>query len=158
MSIPRPLPPEPFPPTSHSHTRFSQETLQEPQAGLTQILVESLLCPGTQCTRNPVCTFQEWSLCVPQSSGAPTDPQPQMLGGLLPPVPDPQAWAPDKGLRTLTPVGEPLRYSAFLVCGLPTRLTWGCLYHRMALLLSQCGLLFVFWSRTSFWMVSRLFC
>ena len=30
-------------------TPFSQEILQEPQTGLTQIPVESLLCPGTQC-------------------------------------------------------------------------------------------------------------
>ena len=30
-----------------------------------------LLCPGTQCTRKPVCTFQEWGLCLPQAHGAP---------------------------------------------------------------------------------------
>ena len=29
---------------------FSQEVLQEPQAGLTQIPMELLLCPGTQGT------------------------------------------------------------------------------------------------------------
>ena len=31
-------------------TVFSQEILQELQSGPTQILVEALLCPGTQCT------------------------------------------------------------------------------------------------------------
>ena len=29
---------------------FSQEILKDLQVGLTQIPVESLLCPGTQCT------------------------------------------------------------------------------------------------------------
>ena len=31
-------------------TPFSKEILQELQSGLTQIPVEPLLCPGTQCT------------------------------------------------------------------------------------------------------------
>ena len=49
--------------------------------------------------------------------------------GLFLPVLDPQAWGFDVGLRTLTPVGESLEYSYFLVCGLPTWQVWGCLYH-----------------------------
>ena len=40
----------PSPQMSYSHSLFSQVILQEPQAGLTQIPMESLLCPGTQCT------------------------------------------------------------------------------------------------------------
>ena len=79
---------------------------------LTQILMESLLCPGTQGTWNPVCTLQEWSLCFCQSCGAPghmpCSLQCQMLWGILLPMPDPQAWEPDVGLAILTPVGEPL--------------------------------------------------
>ena len=42
----------------------------------------------------------------------------QMLQGLL--LPTPQAWEPDMGLVNLTPVGESLLYSYFLVCRLPT--------------------------------------
>ena len=38
---------------------------------LLQILLESLLCAGTQCTWRPVGTLQEWSLCFPQSCGVP---------------------------------------------------------------------------------------
>ena len=40
----------PSPLTSHSHPLFSQEFLQELQSGPTQILMEPLLCPETQCT------------------------------------------------------------------------------------------------------------
>ena len=39
--------------------------------GLIQILMESLLFPGTHCTWKPVCAFQMWSLCFPQSCGVP---------------------------------------------------------------------------------------
>ena len=39
----------PSPTTSHSHTLFSQEVLQELQSGLIQSPMESLLCSGTQC-------------------------------------------------------------------------------------------------------------
>ena len=40
----------PSPTTSHSHPLFTQEILQELQAVLAQIPMESLLCPGTQST------------------------------------------------------------------------------------------------------------
>ena len=43
----RPLPPLSL---SHSHPLFSQDILQELQSDLTQIPMESLLCPGTKCT------------------------------------------------------------------------------------------------------------
>ena len=52
----------------------------------------------------------------------------QMLWGRPLPMPDPQVKEPDVGLRILTPVGEPLWYSYFPVCGLPTRQVWVCLY------------------------------
>ena len=99
---------------SHSHPLVSQEVLQELQSGLTQIPMETLLCPGTQCTSKSVCTFQEWGLCFTQSRGAPAHKPhwPSMPdaggGGVFLPVPDPQAWGLDIGLRTLTPVGESL--------------------------------------------------
>ena len=59
------------------------------------------------------------SLCVPSKNGVSVSPSPvellltsltvpqqQMLWGLFLPVPDPQVWGPNVGLRTLTSVGE----------------------------------------------------
>ena len=43
-----------------------------------------------------------------------------MLWGLLFPVLDPWAEEHDVRIRTLTPVGEPLQYNYFPVCGSPT--------------------------------------
>ena len=76
------------------------------------------------------------SLCAPFKSGvfvfpspvellctSPNGPQCRMFWGLLLPMPDPQAWEPDVGRRTLTPVGESLWLRYFPVCGLPTWLT-----------------------------------
>ena len=54
---------------SHSHPLFFQEILQEPLVGLTKILMEYLLCPGTQFTWKPVYAFQEISFHFPQSFG-----------------------------------------------------------------------------------------
>lgn len=42
-----------------------------------------------------------------------------MLWGLIFLVQDPWAGEPDVGLRTLTPVGEPLQYNYCPVCGSP---------------------------------------
>ena len=59
-----------------------------------------------------VCPSQEWSLCFPQSSGAPVlkthwPSTPNAL--VIPlPMPDPQAGEPDVGFGILTSVGEPL--------------------------------------------------
>ena len=141
----------PSPTTSHSNPLFSQEILQELQSGLTQIPMEPLFCSGTQCTLKPVCAFQEWGLCFPQSHGSlvhkPHWPSmPDALGVFLPML-DPQAWELDMGLRTLTSVGESLWTSYFPACGashiagigLPASPT------------SWFGLLFVFWNRISFW-------
>ena len=79
--------------------------------------------------------FQEWSLRFPQSCGAMHKPRwpstPNVLGA-PPPMPDPQVCEPDTGLRTVTSVGELLRYSYFPVCGQPTWWVWGCLYHVIA--------------------------
>ena len=60
----------------------------------------------------------EW---VAMPSSRPTGLQSQMLWGLLLPMPGPQAGEPNVELRTLTPVGEPLWYNYFPVCG---SLTW----------------------------------
>ena len=85
------------------------------------------------------------SLSVPFKSGvsvspspvellctSPAGPQCQMLPGLLLPRPDSPGVGTRRGLRTLTPVGEPLQYSSFPVCGLPTWWLWGCLYHTIS--------------------------
>ena len=45
-----------FPRMSHS-PMVSQDVLQELQSGLTQIPMETLLCPGTQCTCKSMCAF-----------------------------------------------------------------------------------------------------
>ena len=70
MIIPENFDSNVLPPQQATVTLFSQEILQELQSGLTQIPMESLLCPGTQCTSKSVCTFQVWGLCFPQSCGA----------------------------------------------------------------------------------------
>ena len=61
----------PCPTVGHSQSPPLQETLQNLQVGLTRAPVESLLCLGSQGTWTLVCTLQEWSLCFPQSCGAP---------------------------------------------------------------------------------------
>ena len=43
---------------------------------------------------------------------------------MLLPMPDPEAWEPDMGLRILTPGDEPLSS-----LWLPTGWVWGCLQH-----------------------------
>ena len=96
----------------HSKPLFSQEFLEELQSGPAQISMESLLCPGTQHTQKVVCAFQECGLHFPQSDGAPEH-KPHWLSmsyalGLFLPMPDPQLWGPNVGLRTLTPVGVSL--------------------------------------------------
>lgn len=77
------------------------------------------LGPNTCKTLN---VLSKSRVCFPQSCGAPALkphwPQSQMLWELLLLMPDPQVEEPDLGLRTLTPVGELLRYySPF--CGFP---------------------------------------
>ena len=72
-----------------------------------------------------VCTFK--SFCFPQSCGAPAIKphwlsQTNVLGGLISPMLDPWAGEPNVGLRTLTPVGEPLQYNYSAVWGSPI---WG---------------------------------
>ena len=55
----------PFLTMSHSHCLFSQEILQDLHVGLTQLFIESLLFPGTQCKRKPECTLLELNLFPP---------------------------------------------------------------------------------------------
>ena len=130
---------------SYSFPLLSQGNLQDPQVGLTQILMDSLLCPWTQCTWNPVCTHQECSLCLPQSFGAlHTSHWSSMtkFPGAHPP--NARGRLPDMGFRILTLMGEPLWYSYFPVCRLLTQWVWDCYILKALLLSSQCGLFFVF--------------
>ena len=113
MNIPRSFACNVLPPQQATVTPFfSQEFLQELQSGPAQIPMESLLCPGTQHTQKPVCAFQEWVSLSPSPMELPhTSPlglQCQMHWGLFLPMLGPQAWGPDVGLRTLTPVGDSL--------------------------------------------------
>ena len=74
--------------------------------------------------------------CFPQSCGAPAlkphwpsklnvlGPSKLNVLGAPPLMPDPQAGKPDMGLRTFTPVGEPLPYNYFPVCGSPIQQVW----------------------------------
>ena len=146
---------------SYSQPPSPQETLQDPPVSLAQSSMESLLCPGPQCTWNPVCALQEWSLCFPQSCGAPalkpTGLQSQMLWGFLFPMPDPQAGDPVLGLRTLTPVGEPLQYNYFLFVSPPLG-SYGFDYTtNVPLVPSHCDFFFVFVCKISFSVGSILF-
>ena len=80
------------------------------------------------------------NLCVLSKSGfslspgpaellhsSPTGLQCQMLWQLLFPMPDPQAWGPGVGFRSFTPMGVPLWYSHFPVCGSSTQGVWDLL-------------------------------
>ena len=94
--------------SSHSHPLLSQEILQELQAGLTQLPMESLLCPGTSAHESLCVPFKNRVPISPSPAEllhtSPTGPQHQMLQGFLLPMPDTQAWEPDMWLRILTPV------------------------------------------------------
>ena len=109
-------------------------------------------------------------LRAPCKSDVPVSPSPvemlqlslqsQMLWELLFPKTDPQAGEPDMGLRTLTPVGEPLQYNYSPVWGSPTpSQVYGIwLYCECApLTVSLWFLLYVFGYRISFLVGSYLF-
>lgn len=147
----------PAPTVKHSFPLLSQETLQDPHLGLIQVLMKSFLCSGTQCTLNPVCTLYECSLHFYQSFGAPLLKPCWMLWRLLLSMPGPQAGKSDVRFGTLTPVGEPLRYSYFPVCGSP--ICYGIGYiAEVPFLPSWCGFFFAFGYRISFLVASSLFC
>ena len=92
----------PSPTMIHSHPNFPRRS-KSSLASLTQILCLAL---GPSAHE---------SLCVPFKNVVSMSPSPMellctshMLWGLLLPMPDPQEWELDIGLRTLTPMGEPL--------------------------------------------------
>ena len=112
MNIPKSFSSNALPPQQATFTPFPLEVFQELQSCLTQIPMETLLCLGPSARE---------SLCVPFKNGVSVSPSPmevlqtspaalqcQMLRGLFHPMPDPQVWGLDVGLRTLTPVGESL--------------------------------------------------
>ena len=74
--------------------------------------MESLLCAGTSACEI-LCASSKSGVFVSPSPvellhSSPTGLQSQMLWGFLLLMPDPQDGEPNMGLRTLTPVGEPL--------------------------------------------------
>ena len=137
----------------------SQETLQDPQVGLIQAPMESLLCPGS---------LYMWRLDLESGVSAslspvgllhssPADLQSQMLWGLLLPMPHSQVGESDVGLRTLTIVGKAMWYN-FPVSGSPTQHVWDLNYIvKASLLPSHCGFFFVFVCRIAFLEGSSLF-
>ena len=129
------FPPKSAPAVSHSHHLLCQENLQDLLIGLTQILMESLLCPLTQCTWHPLCPLQLWSFCFSQSYETATH-KPcwsSMKNALADPLPNARC----QGLGTLYGVqnshscGEPLWCSNFAICELPAWCVWDCLYHEI---------------------------
>ena len=77
------------------------------------------------------------TLCVPYKSGVSVSPSPVkvlqsnstslqslFLKEFLLPLPDPQVWKPDVGLRTFTAVGGLLWYKCSPVCESPTQQFW----------------------------------
>ena len=147
-----PLPPMSFPHNEPQLPCFPRR--QDPQLGLPQILMEILLCPGTQCTWNPVCAFQEWSLHFLHSREAPML-KPCWLSTLKCSRDSSQCQTP--GLGNLTRSSElSLLWKSLCdivifqsVAHLPGG--YGIPYIAKApLLTSQCGLFFVFGCRVSF--------
>ena len=63
-----------------------------------------------------------------ESPSPPLALNPRCSRELLCPMPDPQVWEADVGLRTLPLMGETLPYSYFPVCGPPIWRRWGCLH------------------------------
>ena len=80
----------------------------------------------------------------------PTGLHSQMLWGLLLPISDPQAWEPDVGLWTFTPVGEPLWYNYFHLWVTHLAGTGFDFIILVLILLSPYDFLFVFGYRVSF--------
>ena len=117
--------------------------------------MESLLCPGTQCIWKPMCNFQEWCIHFPKSHGSPAQKlhwtsMPDALGAL-----SPSAKSPGMGTWCWAQNSRSFRYVSVIQLlsslELPTWQVWGCLYQVITPPASWCGLLFVFWSRISFW-------
>ena len=102
-----------------------QETfLQDQLVGLVQTLMKLLLFPlgpSVHKTLYVICRNRvPLSLLVEFLQSSPISLQSQMLWGPLLPMSDSQTREPEMGPSTLAPVGEPLWYNYFSVCGLPT--------------------------------------
>ena len=102
-----------------------QETfLQDQLVGLVQTPMKLLLFPlgpSVHKTLYVICRNKvPVSLLVEFLQSSPISLQSQMLWGSLLPMSHPQTREPEMGPSTLTPVGEPLQYNYFSVCGLPT--------------------------------------
>ena len=73
-----------------------------------------------------------------------------MLWGLLLLMPVFQAGVPDVGLRTLTPVEEPLQYNYLPICGSPTWWVWDLTRLAVYRPTPSCWLLLCLWMQNSF--------
>lgn len=111
------------PTVSHSQLPPPQETLKTHRC-LFQLLWSHCFVLGSSAHETLCAPSRDWSFL--QSFGAPAlmppwSSKPKALGA-PPPDAGPQVGESDVRLRTLIPVGEPLWYNCFPVCGLPT---WG---------------------------------
>ena len=119
------------PAMGHRCPLFSQEILQDLQVGQMRLFMESLFCPETQFTRNPLCALLGWNLLAPVlwnscaqallvfsaecSGGAYSLCQTLTHWNLM--------WVSELSL-----LWESLCDSYFPVCGLPTHCIRDCLY------------------------------
>ena len=113
------------------------ETLQDQQVGLAQAPIKLLLLTWVP-VRIRFCVhpfksevsfaLSPMGLLKLSRSGL----QSHMLWGFIFPVQDPWTGEFDMGLRTLTPMGNPLQYNCSPVCGLPTQGYGIWLYHESA--------------------------
>ena len=138
----------PAPRVSDSQLLPPQETLQDLQIGLSQILTEFLLCPRSQCTWNIVCALQKWSLCFCQLCGsscpeAPLTLSTKCFGGSSLQFQTPRMWNLMWDLELSLLLKSLCDNSYFPVCGL---LTWQVCARivKVPHLLSCCGFFFAF--------------
>lgn len=141
------------PAMSHSRPLPPQETLWYEQVSLIQSLPRWLLF-FPWWAQDLVYTPQEWSFWFRQTCGIPVIKShwPSKAYSLenLPPVARPSAWGANVGLRTLSTVGEPLKYNYVPVCGSPTLQVWNLDFISVEPLLtshpllSHCGFFLLF--------------
>ena len=113
------------------------------------------------CTRHYVCPtrveFLLPSVLLDSLQSNPPCLQSQMVRGFLLLMSDSQSREPDMGIRTLTPMGEPLQYNYFPICGSHTWQMGVDYIANVALLPSHCGFLFIFGFKVSFGIGSSFF-
>ena len=133
-----------------------QAAVRHWQVVLVQSPVGSLVfSSGSCCTQNFVCTFQDWSLCFPQSSGRPViipcwPSRPDSWGFSVPLTDSPgwEVWCGLQNLHNSVRTSLVLLFSSLWVTHLPVMGFDFIMI--MPLLLSHCSFFFVFGCGVSF--------